>query len=49
VYGVKPTIEYNIKVADKKMFIEVYNRITSTKFKIVEELPDNFQERYRSY
>ncbi len=41
--------EYTLEVIEGEMYIKVYNGLISTKFKIVEKLPERFQERYRNY
>jgi len=38
---------YNLEINDNKMYIEVYNGLISTKFKLVHELPERFHEKYQ--
>lgn len=39
---------YTLKVIGREMYIEIYNGPLSTNYKIVDKLPDNFQERYKN-
>jgi hypothetical protein len=38
---------YVLNVRDKTMYIEVYNSITSTEFKILDEEPKDFKTKYK--
>jgi hypothetical protein len=39
--------EYDFKVGTEPMYVEVYNGIISTKFKIHSELPENFEKHFK--
>ena len=39
--------KYDFMVKDKTMYVEVYNGIVSTKYKILPSKPDNFEMKFR--
>lgn len=38
---------YNLKVSGKNMFIKIYNGLMSTKYKLEEQFPNNFEKRFK--
>jgi hypothetical protein len=41
------TSEYEVEFKDPEVFLEVYNRPVSTKYKFVDELPSDFLTRFK--